>query len=237
MRTGYTSRSALSALFGVGLLASSVSCGVANAAMIGPILPYTSISDSPFNGLSFTYFNLDTFENGAGLSPGVTASAGGPVGPGSLVDSVEGPGTLGVTWFANGPTGITFTFDKTVLGNLPTHAGIVWTDGDGPNRTFRAFDQNGVLLGTIVDPTQKFFSTGGDDDPLNYRFFGATNPGGISSIFIANDSGGIEVDDLQFGFLSSAVPEPSTWAMMVLGFAGVGFMAYRRKSQGSLRLA
>jgi PEP-CTERM motif len=24
----------------------------------------------------------------------------------------------------------------------------------------------------------------------------------------------------------SAVPEPSTWAMMLLGFAGVGFMAY-----------
>jgi hypothetical protein len=31
----------------------------------------------------------------------------------------------------------------------------------------------------------------------------------------------------------AAVPEPSTWAMLVLGFAGVGFMAYRRKSQGS----
>ena len=27
-----------------------------------------------------------------------------------------------------------------------------------------------------------------------------------------------------------AVPEPSTWAMMILGFAGVGFMAYRRRS-------
>jgi hypothetical protein len=27
------------------------------------------------------------------------------------------------------------------------------------------------------------------------------------------------------------VPEPSTWAMMILGFAGVGFMAYRRKSK------
>lgn len=27
----------------------------------------------------------------------------------------------------------------------------------------------------------------------------------------------------------SAVPEPSTWAMMILGFCGLGFMAYRRK--------
>jgi hypothetical protein len=35
-----------------------------------------------------------------------------------------------------------------------------------------------------------------------------------------------------------AVPESSTWAMMLLGFAGLGFMAYRRKQGGHrLRLA
>jgi hypothetical protein len=28
----------------------------------------------------------------------------------------------------------------------------------------------------------------------------------------------------------AAVPEPSTWAMMILGFAGFGFMAYRRRA-------
>jgi hypothetical protein len=27
------------------------------------------------------------------------------------------------------------------------------------------------------------------------------------------------------------VPEPSTWAMMILGFVGLGFMAYRRKDK------
>ena len=32
----------------------------------------------------------------------------------------------------------------------------------------------------------------------------------------------------------AAVPEPSTWAMMILGFAGVGFMAYRRKGKRAL---
>jgi hypothetical protein len=35
----------------------------------------------------------------------------------------------------------------------------------------------------------------------------------------------------------SAVPEPSTWAMMVLGFAGVGYMAYRRKAKSALMTA
>lgn len=36
---------------------------------------------------------------------------------------------------------------------------------------------------------------------------------------------------------TSAIPEPSTWAMMILGFAGVGFMAYRRKSKSALMAA
>ena len=35
----------------------------------------------------------------------------------------------------------------------------------------------------------------------------------------------------------AAVPEPSTWAMMILGFAGVGFMAYRRKNAMALNAA
>jgi hypothetical protein len=37
--------------------------------------------------------------------------------------------------------------------------------------------------------------------------------------------------------LTAAVPEPSTWAMMVLGFLGVGFVAYRRKSKPAFRFA
>ncbi|MGY3346656.1 hypothetical protein ACVWXP_003827 [Bradyrhizobium sp. USDA 4463] len=36
--------------------------------------------------------------------------------------------------------------------------------------------------------------------------------------------------DEQFVFTVAAVPEPSTWAMMILGFAGVGFFAYRRRN-------
>ncbi len=35
----------------------------------------------------------------------------------------------------------------------------------------------------------------------------------------------------------SAVPEPATWAMMILGFMGIGFVAYRRKAKVAFRLA
>jgi hypothetical protein len=36
---------------------------------------------------------------------------------------------------------------------------------------------------------------------------------------------------------ASAVPEPSTWAMMILGFCGLGFMAYRHHSKPALMAA
>jgi hypothetical protein len=55
-------------------------------------------------------------------------------------------------------------------------------------------------------------------DPLTSRAYA-----GISS---GTDSTGLETT---FAF-TNAVPEPSTWAMMILGFAGIGFMAYRRKN-------
>ena len=32
--------------------------------------------------------------------------------------------------------------------------------------------------------------------------------------------------------VNGAVPEPSTWAMIILGFAGIGFMAYRKRKNG-----
>lgn len=43
-------------------------------------------------------------------------------------------------------------------------------------------------------------------------------------------AGGSEYGESRLGEINvlSAVPEPSTWAMMLIGFAGLGFMAYRR---------
>jgi hypothetical protein len=44
---------------------------------------------------------------------------------------------------------------------------------------------------------------------------------------------GIYLDDVSVTPLTAGVPEPSTWAMMILGFVSIGFMAYRRKQNGS----
>ena len=50
----------------------------------------------------------------------------------------------------------------------------------------------------------------------------------------ANAQGGNDV--IQAVQLTTAIPEASTWAMMILGFLGIGFMAYRQKGQGSFRI-
>jgi hypothetical protein len=57
---------------------------------------------------------------------------------------------------------------------------------------------------------------------------------GISYVTISASPSYWVADDLSF---SSAVPEPSTWAMMLIGFTGIGFMAYRRKSKPALMAA
>jgi hypothetical protein len=62
----------------------------------------------------------------------------------------------------------------------------------------------------------------------------------IKSVSILALNGGLfeDVRQERLGGVQTAVPEASTWAMMILGFAGVGFLAYRRRGQGpALRLA
>jgi hypothetical protein len=39
------------------------------------------------------------------------------------------------------------------------------------------------------------------------------------------------IDSITVTTPTPAVPEPSTWAMMILGFLGLGFLAYRRKGK------
>ena len=41
---------------------------------------------------------------------------------------------------------------------------------------------------------------------------------------------GLKPDQI-FTLEISAVPEPSTWAMMLVGFAGLGFLGYRQRQK------
>ena len=179
---------------------------------IGPLV-YTCQNDSPFfAAITAGTVALETFEDGLFNVAGATASAGSVLGPSGATDSVDcddgvidGFGTAGRSFFSGaGSTGITFTFNSVVLGGFPTQAGIVWTDGGaGSTITFEAFDAVGASLGVVTGNHADGSNAGttGED-----RFYGITNPGGISAIRIRNTSGGIEVDHLQFGPVTPAAP-------------------------------
>jgi hypothetical protein len=203
--------------------------GVAHAAVLGPT-PYLSQADSPFAPADFSYFFLEDLEDDALNAPGLSAS--GPslcitgfncfVGAG-ITDSVGngGNGALGRTLFTNGA--VSLSFDGSVLGGLPTAAGLVWTDGGNPI-TFEAFDQNGASLGAIVGNHADGLIGGQIDED---RFYGAVNAGGISRLAISNPAG-LEIDHIQYGGLRAAtVAEPTSLALVIGGLALVG-VARRR---------
>lgn len=222
------------------LLAGLLSASAAFGGLLGPT-PYLSSADSPFAGGSFSYFHLENFEDGLLNTPGVTANAGIVLAPSINTDSVDGDdgsvdgsGQGGRSWFSNASTNsFTFSSSAAILGALPTHVGIVWTDvganvtgalGTG-SVTFEAFDENGVSLGVVGPSVLGDGSVGGGT--AEDRFFGATNATGISRITISVNSSDWEVDHLQYGLAADAVPEPSTWtlgAISLLALAARRFM-------------
>jgi hypothetical protein len=101
--------------------------------------------------------------------------------------------------------------------------GAVFSDGFlDPSTTSVTISANTLMPGTNYSFELNF------DDRLH----------GFDSINSNYTEQGFDVrTDGSFTTGVGAVPEPSTWAMLLVGFAGIGFMAYRRKSQPALMAA
>jgi outer membrane lipase/esterase len=81
--------------------------------------------------------------------------------------------------------------------------------------------------------------------PNSWAYYGTTallrSPDAAQTSFWADDEHLAAAAQLIEGNyliqVADGVPEPSTWAMMILGFTGLGFMAYRRKTMPALMAA
>jgi hypothetical protein len=122
----------------------------------------------------------------------------------------------------------------TVVGGLP---GTQLFDANFTPAQF-ASTAPGASLTTLVtlDLPNWALASGSYDisfyNPTGLAINGYTGGSGLlyqQGAGLHGDSAGFVLD----GTATSAVPEPSTWAMMILGFCGLGFMAYRRKQSGS----
>lgn len=125
--------------------------------------------------------------------------------------------TLGIQASSGGLPSGTFLFSQHVgVNNSPLNlTSLSWNLGSG-NYLLTAIADDGTNAAWSYEgnPIGSFAFTNGSG-PVNGPWFSSYT-----------DLPGAKI----IGDIAPGVPEPSTWAMMLIGFAGLGFMAYRRKS-------
>jgi PEP-CTERM motif len=91
----------------------------------------------------------------------------------------------------------------------------------------------GVFLngGQILSETTNYSTNNLSNILSSYSVTFNAPAGPVTLEFRDTSSNTINADGLLDNISITAVPEPSTWAMMILGFAGIGYMTYRRKRQ------
>lgn len=167
--------------------------------------------------------------------------------PSPLTPTPPYPATIPVTFDGDGTTGEYWGWLET---SAATSSGPVLTPGtlgDLQTLTVTAGGSETIPQDTPIyyyvnvylpgDWTTEGTSTGDYTDltynPLfsmpTFTYDSGTNMTLVSSVdaaFVPSVGGG---PDLSFVLIGSAVPEPSTWAMMLLGFAGIAFVGYRQR--------
>jgi len=195
---------------------SSASAGVVysnyfNTQTGGPT--FTTIGTSgTFDGFSVTSGSID-------LIGGYWQGAPAPVGvngSGSVDLDGNSPGAISLTTSLSLAAG-SYVLDFYLSGN---------PDGTPPLKTVD------VSVGSATDQvfTYDTAAMGNTHGDMKYvlETVAFTTPGATSLTFTSGDNGGTPYGPVIGAVTISSVPEPSTWAMMILGFLGVGFISYRR---------
>jgi hypothetical protein len=152
---------------------------------------------------------------------------------GGLPDNVVFSGTPGSAYVHTGDYGVGFGSPRltTLSQTLTTVAGTTydvsfWINSNG-------LSPNEVQLfwgGTKIFQERDIAADGWTE----FSFIEtATSNSTVLAFGLEQRSGYSGLDDVSV----TAVPEPATWAMMLLGFAAVGFVTYRRNHRAAARLA
>jgi hypothetical protein len=146
----------------------------------------------------------------------------------TLWGKADGPGENGLGT-NNDPTGdhelsgndvIRFDFTSAKAGGASNFGFQMGSTTQG--EAWTVYGSNSATSGYVsllsgTDENSHSFS--GANGLFNYYYFKVSSSGYHDNVLIANITA------------TSAVPEPATWAMMLLGFVGLGFLAYRRKDE------
>jgi hypothetical protein len=141
------------------------------------------------------------------LSDGTGAQ---PLGTTGRYLSVLGNGTENVSFSAR--NSVSFFW-----GSIDTYNTIQFSDGT----TFTGTDIAALFVGGQADGCQTLTNCN------RYFTFTDTTGANLTGFSVSSAQNSFEITNI------SAVPEPATWAMMILGFLGLGFLGYRRSSRSS----
>jgi hypothetical protein len=129
---------------------------------------------------------------------------------------------LSSSFYTSGVTDtMTFTFTTPVsaVGGFVNYAPFYLIDDSAPATVVSVYSPTHVLL----ESTTLTFLTGNATN--SGQFVGFADVGPIGSLTLSDNYVGLVG-------LTLPVPESSTWAMMLIGFAGLGFAGYRKAKTG-----
>ena len=137
--------------------------------------------------------------------------------------------------------------EKVSIQGGASQFGFFWGSVDSSNATWNklvfdlsdgsTFTYSGQDLNSLANPS-------GDQSSSATNFYVNFDFGksSVKDVTLSASTNSFELDNVSFvasqGGNTPGVPESSTWAMMILGFLGLGFISYRRRSQSiTLRFA
>ena len=172
-----------------------------------------------------------------------SAAAGGV----QTTDTFEENGSGGYTYYGSSYTGANFSISVTGGNGMYTvdpdfNSSYVWGSGDVLDLEFGSasisVDPSITAFGfDFGNPSAFYASTVTVDgvaysvNPQQFDFWGVV--GATGQVTITPNGGLGIVDNLT---TAAAVPEPATWALMMLGIGGLGF-ALRRRKAGTLAMS
>jgi hypothetical protein len=208
----------------IGLMAAGLAVAASSPATAAVI------SIDPKDGAAFTITDSGGCGAGGCVPVGLSGYISGGVGAGGSAPTMSvTPGDYSFTYLGNGDAGDHDTFTITVGPNV-----IHWNDAVGTSFTY-SVGAGGVVPFVYTNLTTGQSIADGDVSPnqkLAYGLFGVS-PGlayiGLTDLPYPGDH-----DFQDLGIKVSAIPEPATWALMLLGFSGLGYAAFRCAKRDSV---
>jgi hypothetical protein len=134
--------------------------------------------------------------------------------------------TTGTTYMSvegGGSETVTFATPQT---SIAIYWGSIDGGEDGNLNSFAVTIDNYTLTGADLVSMFAAHGNGSQIDPLANQLVRITGLGDFTTATFTSTKNAFEFS------LGSPVPEASTWAMMTLGFAGLGYAAFRRNTKG-----